>query len=250
MMTFRSTGRVSPPDGRARLSRLLTILAARNVCRSIFSSSCVLRIVRLGSLEQHLREARDAGERRVDLVRDAGGQQADGRHLLRQPQLLLEVRAIGDVLDDENPAGLRAVGGLERRNRDGSRAASRWSRRPRRRAARGTAWCRRATRAAPPCSVSTNGRLNSADDRRPERAARASTPDERLERAGSSAARDPPRSTTTSAVGQRLDDAVAELPEPLDLVRLAAELAVEPRVLERRGRLAGDGAEQRSCPRC
>ena len=101
--------RVSPPDGRARLSRLLTIFAARNVCCSIFSSSCVRGSSGVGPVEQHLGEARDAGQRRVDLVGHAGREQADRRHLLRQPELLLEVRAIGDVLEHDNPAGLRAV---------------------------------------------------------------------------------------------------------------------------------------------
>ena len=46
-------------------------------------------------------------------------------------------------------------------------------------------------------------------------------------------------------VRQRLDDAVVELVQPLDLGGLAAELAVQPRVLDRGGRLRGDGAEQR-----
>ena len=65
------------------------------------------RIVGLGALEQHLREARDAGQRRVHLVRDAGGEQADRRHLLRDLQLLLELHARGDVLDDDDGAGDR-----------------------------------------------------------------------------------------------------------------------------------------------
>ena len=51
------------------------------------------RILGIGALEQHLREARDAGQRRVHLVRDAGGQQADRRHLLGDLQLLLELHA-------------------------------------------------------------------------------------------------------------------------------------------------------------
>ena len=51
------------------------------------------RVVRIGALEQHLREARDAGQRRVHLVRDAGGEQADRGHLLRDLQLLLELHA-------------------------------------------------------------------------------------------------------------------------------------------------------------
>ena len=71
----------------------MTIFAARNVCRSIFSSSCVVGSSGIGALEQHLREARDAGQRRVDLVRDAGGEQADGGHLLGDLQLLFEIRA-------------------------------------------------------------------------------------------------------------------------------------------------------------
>ena len=60
-----------------------------------------LRIVRIGAFEQHLREARDAGQRRVDLVRDAGGEQADRRHLLGNLQLLFEAHAVGDVLDQQ-----------------------------------------------------------------------------------------------------------------------------------------------------
>ena len=117
MTALRSTGAASPADGRARFSRLLTIFAARNVCRSIFSSSCVFGILRIGAIEQHLREARDAGERRVHLVRDARREQPDRRHLLGQPQLLLEVRAIGDVFEHDDPAGVAAVG-VERRDAD------------------------------------------------------------------------------------------------------------------------------------
>ena len=50
------------------------------------------RVLGIGALEQHLREARDAGQRRVHLVRDACRQQADRRHLLRDLQLLFELR--------------------------------------------------------------------------------------------------------------------------------------------------------------
>ena len=51
------------------------------------------RVVGIGLFEQHLREAGDAGERRVDLVGHAGGEQADGGHLLRDLELLLELHA-------------------------------------------------------------------------------------------------------------------------------------------------------------
>ena len=105
MTALRSTGARSVaawPPRRDRLSRPLTIFAARNVCRSIFSSSCVCGSSGSAPLEQHLREARDAGERRVHLVRHAGRQQADRRHLLGDLQLLLELHALGHVLDDDD----------------------------------------------------------------------------------------------------------------------------------------------------
>ena len=47
------------------------------------------------------------------------------------------------------------------------------------------------------------------------------------------------------AVVQRLQDVLAELPHPLELVRLRAQLPVEPAVLQRRGRLRRDRGEQR-----
>ena len=104
MTAFRSTSHplADVVPGRDRFSRPLTILAARNVCRSIFSSRTRSRICRIGALEQHLREARDAGQRRVHLVGDAGSQQADRRHLLGDLQLLLEPNTVGDVLDEQD----------------------------------------------------------------------------------------------------------------------------------------------------
>ena len=78
--------------------------AARNVCFSIFSRIRVSDRPDRRLLEQHLRVARDAGERRVHFVRDAGREQAERRHLLGNAQLLLEVRALGDVLDDDDVA--------------------------------------------------------------------------------------------------------------------------------------------------
>ena len=95
----------SPEPGRDSVSRPLTIFAARNVCFSIFSSRHCFRIAGVGPVEQHLRKARDAGQRRVHLVRDARRQQADRRHLLGNLQLLLEPHAIRDVLEQENRAG-------------------------------------------------------------------------------------------------------------------------------------------------
>ena len=50
---------------------------ARKVWRSTFLQELAARIVGGGLGEQHLGVARDAGERRVDLVRDAGGEDAE-----------------------------------------------------------------------------------------------------------------------------------------------------------------------------
>ena len=77
-----------------------------------------LRIVGLGALHQHLHEARDAGERRVHFVRHAGGQQADGGHLLGDLELLFELHARGNVLDDHDRSRDRVGHVPERRRRD------------------------------------------------------------------------------------------------------------------------------------
>ena len=73
MTLFRSTRPVRFLLWRDKLSRLFTILAARNVCRLIFPEQHVL-IGRVGALP-HLGKARNARQWGVDLVRDACGQQ-------------------------------------------------------------------------------------------------------------------------------------------------------------------------------
>ena len=92
-------------SSRERFSSPLTMRAARNVCFSIFSSSGVRGSAGSALFEQHLRVAGDAGQRRVDFVRDAGGEQAERRHLLGDAQLLFELRPLGDVLEDHDRAG-------------------------------------------------------------------------------------------------------------------------------------------------
>ena len=59
--------------------------------------------VRLGAetFQQKFRVARDHHQQIVEVVRDAAGQAADGFHLLRLPQLLLQGAALGDVLGKE-----------------------------------------------------------------------------------------------------------------------------------------------------
>ena len=63
----------------------------------------------LGPLRQKLGESHDRSQRVVQVVRHAGDQLADGRHLLRLNQLGLEPpsgRLIGDQHDDLGPAGV------------------------------------------------------------------------------------------------------------------------------------------------
>ena len=62
---------------REKFSSELTISLARKVCLAILSSSFDFCIVAGHLLGQHLRIGRDHGERRIDLVRDTGRQQAD-----------------------------------------------------------------------------------------------------------------------------------------------------------------------------
>ena len=85
-----------------RSRRLLTRFEARNVCCSIFFSSRYFGSSSRGLGEQQLRVRRDAGERRVDLVRDAGGEQAERGQTLLVLQLALEAHAVGDVADDQH----------------------------------------------------------------------------------------------------------------------------------------------------
>ena len=76
--SLRSTLVNSVPLVREKLSRPLTISEARKVCWVIFSSTGARRSSSAHVLGQHLGVAGDDGERRVDLVGDAGCEQADG----------------------------------------------------------------------------------------------------------------------------------------------------------------------------
>ena len=94
MTTLRSTTARSdaPPRGPRQVQQAVDDLRGAERLPLDLLEQPRARVLRVGALEQHLREARDAGQRRVDLVRDAGGQQADRRHLLGDLQLLLELR--------------------------------------------------------------------------------------------------------------------------------------------------------------
>ena len=206
------------------------------------------RILGIGALEQHLREARDAGQRRVDLVRHAGGQQADRRHLLGDLQLLLELHARGDVLEDDDRADGRAPSSPSAA-RSGTTAALTISVRPSPgaaavRAARATASRRRAYRAAPRGAPRRTARRTPRPARRPDRRRAARHAVQRFERAVP--AHDPVVEVEhQQAVVERLEDVLVELAHPIELVGLEVQLPVEAGVLERGRHLAGDGGEQR-----
>ena len=60
--------------------------------------------------------ALDDGEQVVEVVRDARGELADGLHLLRLPELVLEMQPLGDVLRHEQ--NVRLARDRERLERD------------------------------------------------------------------------------------------------------------------------------------
>ena len=62
------------------------------------------RIARRQLLGQHLNVAGNHCQRRIDLVRHAGCQQAQGGELLRLQELALQVRALGDVVEQDELA--------------------------------------------------------------------------------------------------------------------------------------------------
>ena len=66
-----------------------------------------LRIVR-DQILQDLDAAGDDGEEIVEVVRNAAGELADGIHLLRLAQLLLEQQTLADVTGDEHHGVLAA----------------------------------------------------------------------------------------------------------------------------------------------
>src|SRR6185437_16413236 len=53
-------------------------------------------------LGEHLRVRGDDGQRRIHLVRDSGGEQADGGKLFRLRKLRLQFGARGDVVNQDN----------------------------------------------------------------------------------------------------------------------------------------------------
>ena len=71
---------------------------ARSAARRISSTSARAGCSGLELAEGELRVAGDRGQRVVQVVRDAAREPADRFHLLRLPELILELTAVGHVL--------------------------------------------------------------------------------------------------------------------------------------------------------
>ena len=83
-----------------------------------FLQQGVLRVGFRDHAEQHLRIARNACQRRIDLVRDAGGKQADARKLFALLQRFLELYARRNIFENDDRAGLLIRDRTKRRDRD------------------------------------------------------------------------------------------------------------------------------------
>ena len=206
-------------------------------------------IVLVGALEQHLREARNAGERRVHLVCHTGGQKADRRHLFRNLELLFETDAVGDVLDEQNradnhrPVARRTLQRHRRRVHQHARLVAGACLRPsgHQRHARQ----RRAARAFGPrrplrlhewlvehiCELSADriGARNAV--KAFERTVPADDPLVGVEH--------------HEPIVERFEDVLVELAHPAQFLGLEVELAVQAAVLDRRGHLAGHRRQER-----
>ena len=104
MTWFRSTSLNSAPPVREKLRRLLTISLARKVCLTMLVGQLMARVVRRQRLGQHLHVVGDHREGRIHFVRHAGGEQAKRSQLLVLQELLFELHALGDVVDQDQPA--------------------------------------------------------------------------------------------------------------------------------------------------
>ena len=201
------------------------------------------RIRRVGVLQQHLRVAGDAGERCVHLVRHSRGQQAERRHLLRDAQLLFHLRPLGDVLDDDDGAGLRAAGhGLEWHRRDVHQQAG---------AIQAVAGHQRDPEDRGPVRVVATSQTHQVDQVRIEEPVDVLTehgcplePMDALE-CPVPAYHVVRRPQHQQPIVERLEDVFVKSVEAIQFRGLEVQLAIQAAVLDRGGGLRGDGRDER-----
>ena len=98
----RATGRRSPLAVARELEQVVDDARGAEGLALDLLQDLVARIALGGVREQHLGVARDAGDRRVDLVGDAGRQHAEGRQAVLLLERVLHRHPLGDVVDDED----------------------------------------------------------------------------------------------------------------------------------------------------
>ena len=105
--SLRTSGRDCMTCLRLKASNWRVRLAARSeAAMTCLRHSLVSRRVLVGVHQQQFGIAADDGEHVVEVVRHPAGELADGLHLLRLAQLLLELFAPGDVPHDGLHGGL------------------------------------------------------------------------------------------------------------------------------------------------
>ena len=98
MVSFKSKIRGSSSCLRLKASSWRVTDPARSAARRISSTSVRAGCSASTSPSASSRVAGDGGQRVVEVVRDAAREPADRLHLLRLPELILELAAVGDVL--------------------------------------------------------------------------------------------------------------------------------------------------------
>ena len=121
---FRFTSPNEVVEVREKFSSELTISLARKVCLAILSSRMDFCVVVGHLLGQHLGVGGDHRQRRIHFVRHAGGQQADAGQLVGLHETLFEFGAVGDVVEDNQPADLFEILRDQRGNGDVQRGAA------------------------------------------------------------------------------------------------------------------------------
>ena len=187
----------------------------------------VARVVLRGVGEQHLGVRGDAGDRRVDLVRDARGEHAEGGEPLLLLERVLHRHAVGDVVHHHHlQVALGAAAGGERHLQVPLAPA-------------GVAV---AHLAEPLLGV---GQRLERQQVHQAAAVDRGLVDARETREGAVARHHPPRTVEHhDAGGGGLEDLVAVLLEPGDLVELVTELLEQARVLQGEGGLVEGAAQQ------
>src|ERR1019366_2546078 len=97
--------------------RIHDLAGAESLARDLFENAGFL-FVPGNLLAEHLCVSRNNGQRRVDFVRDAGGQKPDAGELVGLNQAAFKLGTVGDVVEDNQAADLFVVAGNQRSDRD------------------------------------------------------------------------------------------------------------------------------------